>query len=78
MLYHFRNKSLNSPLYDEALNIMERTVSNKQLGHKLYNTFLNETKNVTLLRNYRPKFKLNCERSGWPIDITINVGMNFT
>lgn len=55
VLYTFRNKSLESALYDEVECIVSRNTSNKRFAHKLYNEFMNESKNVTQLRNYTSK-----------------------
>jgi hypothetical protein len=74
VLYNFRNKSIESPLYDEVENILARNTSGKRMSLKLFNTFHSEVLNVALKRNYHINYNVKCESSGWPIDISVSKG----
>ena len=76
VLYNFRNKSLDSPLYDEVENILARNISGKRMSLKLFNVFHSEILNVALKRNYHINYNTKWETSGWPIDISVSKGNN--
>lgn len=70
VLYNFRNKSLDSPLYDEVDNIQSRNCKNKKISHRLFNNFYENLLDVALKRNYKIEFKPVCQNSGWAVDVT--------
>jgi hypothetical protein len=74
VLYNFRNKSLESPLYDEVDNIQSRNCKNKRISHRLFNTFYENLLDVALKRNYYIEFKPVCQNSGWAVDVSIMKG----
>lgn len=74
VLFNFRNKSLESPLYDEVENILARNSSGKRMSLKLFNVFHSEMLNVALKRNYHINYHPKCDLSGWPIDISVSKG----
>lgn len=62
VLFHFRNKSLHSPLYDEVDNIQARHHSNE---------FYEKILEVALERGYHFKFFPKCETTGWKMDLML-------
>lgn len=74
ILYNFRNKSLNSSLYDEVENFQARNFSNKRISHRLFNKFFNSIVNVCLERNYTIEKMPRCPTTGWNIDFLISKG----
>lgn len=63
VLFHFRNKSLHSPLYDEVENIQARQYSNE---------FYDKILEVVLERDYYFRFFPICKNSGWKLDMMIS------
>lgn len=74
VLFNFRNKSVDSPLYDEVDNILARNFSGKRLSHKLFNDFYSTVLNVALERNYHVTYTPKCQNTSWIVDVSVSKG----
>jgi hypothetical protein len=73
VLFHFKSKSLDSVLYDEFESITMRNTIGKSKGHELYNKFYMKLIQKSYEAHLRINLTQKCEKTGWPIDITLSL-----
>jgi len=70
VLYHFKNKSFHSILYDKFESLSMRNATSKSKNHELFLKFyLQLGEKVTMKGKHRIYLANKCENTGWPIDI---------
>lgn len=73
ILFHFKNKSFDSLLYDEFESIVMRNTIGKSKGHELFTKFY-----IKMIENsYESGFRINltskCAKTGWPLDLSLHM-----
>lgn len=72
VLFHFRSKSFDSILYDQFESIAMRNTIGKSKGHELFSKFYLKLIEASYDKGFRMHLTTKCEKTGWPIDISIN------
>ena len=76
VLFHFRSKTFDSLIYDEFESIAMRNTIGKSKGHELFSKFYLILVEHSYNKNFRMHLSSKCEKTGWPIDISLNVNTN--
>ena len=71
VLFHFRTKSFDSILYDEFESMALRNTTGKSKGHELFSKFYLKLIESSYDKGFRMHLTSKCEKTGWPIDISI-------
>ena len=72
VLFHFRSKTFNSMIYEEFESIAMRNTSGKSKGHELFSRFYLKLVEKSYVNGFRMHLSTKCEKTGWPIDISIH------
>ena len=72
ILFHFRGKSIESMLFEEFNSIAQRNTISKTKNHEVFNKMYLELNSECYKNNMQVEMAGSCERTGWPIDLTIN------
>lgn len=72
ILFHFRNKSFDSILYDEFESIAMRNAIGKSKGHELFSKFYLKLVEKSYDMGFKMGIGVKCESSGWPVDILLS------
>jgi hypothetical protein len=76
VLFHFRTKSFDSILYDEFESVTMRNTIGKSKGHELFSKFYLKLIEASYNKGFRMHLTSKCQKTGWPIDISINQASN--
>lgn len=71
VLYHFRNKSQDSQIFEEFTSTVSRNCLNKVKGHELFNQFHSQLVREGRRSGCKVVLSTSCPVSGWPIDIVV-------
>lgn len=71
ILFHFRGKSIESMLFEEFNSIAQRNTISKTKNHEVFNKFYMELNAEAYKHNLRLEMAGSCERTGWPIDVSL-------
>ena len=72
VLFHFRSKTFDSIIYDEFESITMRNTIGKSKGHELFSKFYLKLIEASYDKGFRMHLTTKCEKTGWPIDISLN------
>jgi len=72
VLFHFRSKTFDSIIYDEFESITMRNAIGKSKGHELFSKFYLKLIEASYDKGFRMHLTTKCEKTGWPIDISLN------
>jgi hypothetical protein len=75
VLFHFKNKSPNSQIYDTFESFAKRN-SNGKKKQGMFKKFTGELGKITYQTGYHPASGKKCEHTGWPIDILLQRGQS--
>lgn len=71
VLYHFRNKSLNSILFDMFESYARRNAAGKIKGHGLFHKFQEDLFSLSYLAGAKQTMNAKCNETGWPIELLL-------
>jgi len=71
VLFHFKNKTTDSVIYDLFFSEAKRNSLAKSKNHKLFNKLKNGFRDATQATGLVPKIGFKCHETGWPIDILL-------
>lgn len=72
VLFHFRGKSTESMLFEEFNAIAQRNTISKTKNHEVFNKLYIRLNKECFKHNLQLDMAGSCERTGWPIDITLS------
>lgn len=71
ILFHFRNKSTKSMLFEEFNSVSQRNAISKTKGHQLFSQFYVKVMEATYEKNVHIQLATGCDQTGWPVDILL-------
>ena len=72
ILFHYRGKSTESMLFEEFNAIAQRNTISKTKNHEVFHKLYLEMNTRCYKHNLHLEMAGSCERTGWPIDITLS------
>jgi len=72
ILFHFKNKSQDSQLFEEFNSVVLRNTKNKTKSHEKFASFYRKMTKISYELGFKSKLQTRCSKSGWPIDLEIS------